>query len=83
MAAATITEKYVDNAMSRLEIVRLTATDGETYTSQKFKEIFGAWVFANSDVDAYINATWSGRVVTINWNGQTDKVCSLLIFGKK
>jgi len=84
MGAATILQK-IFNYFNQpgIEVVSLTATDGETYTSKKFKTILGAVVCSNYDVDADINATHSGQTATINWNGQTDKNYTLVLFGRK
>ena len=81
MALATVT-KYIETANPTTEVVKLTASDAETYTSRKFSEVQGVNISANSDVDAHLNATFSDRVVTINWAGQTDKVCTLTIYGQ-
>jgi len=84
MGAATETSKIYDFVhIPGVEAVQLTATDGETYTSKKFKKIYGAVVCSNYDTDAHINATISGQTVTINWAGQTDQLCTLMIFGAK
>ncbi|MHA1690033.1 MAG: hypothetical protein ACTSU7_00215 [Candidatus Heimdallarchaeaceae archaeon] len=82
MAAATITTR-IENSDTTTEVVVLTATDAETYTSRKFGSIDAAQVTANSDVDAHLNVTFSGAVATINWAGQTDKVCTLTLWGRK
>lgn len=66
-----------------LELVTLTLGDGETYQSRKFKTILFVIVSSNYDTDNHINASFSGQTVTVNWNGQADKTCSLLIAGKK
>jgi len=84
MAAATILKRiYNFFHAPGAEAVSLTATDGETYTSKKFSTLLGAIVCSNYDTDSHINVTISGAVATINWAGQTDKNCTLLLFGKK
>jgi len=80
MTAATVT-KYFDISDSQIEVVRLTASDGETFVSRKFSTIEAAQISANSDVDAHINVTYSSRTATINWASQTDKVCTLTLYG--
>lgn len=82
MTAATITN-LLENHDPMTEVVVLTASDAETYTCKKFGAINAAQITANSDVDAHLNVTFSGAVATINWAGQTDKVCTLTIWGKK
>lgn len=84
MTAATIkTKVYEFDHTPGQETVVLTATDGETYTSRKFKTILGAHVSANADQDAHINVTYSGSVATINFASQTDKDVTLTLYGKK
>ena len=82
MTAATVTTRLELNDPTK-EVVVLTATDAETYISKKFGTITGAHVTANSDVDAHLNATFSSGTATINWAGQTDKVCTLTLYGRK
>jgi hypothetical protein len=80
MAEATITRK-IQTAQSTEEAVVLTVTDGETYTSRKFNTITGAVVSGNEDIDAHINVTYLGAVATINYDGQTDKLVTLRLWG--
>jgi len=80
MTAATVT-KYFDIKNPQIEVVQLTASDGETYASRKFASIDAAQISANSDADAHINVTLSGGTATINWASQTDKVCTLTLYG--
>lgn len=84
MTAATVTTKVYeyDHIPSR-EVVVLTVTDGETYTSVKFKTILGAKATGNQDNDAHINVTFSGQTATINYAGQTDQLVTLELFGIK
>ncbi len=82
MAAATVTTRLENNDPTT-EVVVLTATDAETYTSKKFATIAAAQVTSNSDVDAHLNVTFTGGVATINWAGQTDKICTLTLWGRK
>ena len=84
MVAATITTKlYEFDHLPSRESVVLTVSDGETYTSTKFKTLIGAHVTANADDDAALNVTLSGQVATINWAGVTDKLVTLELFGRK
>lgn len=80
MAAATITREIETSDPSR-EVVVLTLTDGETYVSKKFSTILAALVSSNYDADAHINVTYSSQTATVNWAGQTDQVCTLVLFG--
>jgi len=82
MTEATVTTRLEVNDPT-CEVVVLTATDGETYISKKFGTITGAQITGNSDVDADINVTFSGGTATINWASQTDKVCTLTLYGRK
>ena len=84
MAAATVTTKIYeyDHNPSR-EVVVLTVTDGETYTSVKFKTLLGALATGNQDNDAHINVTVSGQIATINYAGMTDQLVTLELFGIK
>jgi len=84
MAAATITTKIYEYAhIPGIEVVALTATDGETYVSTKFKTILGAIATASADDDAELNVTFSGQTATINWASVTDKLMTLVLFGIK
>lgn len=84
MADATITTKIYEHChLPNVEVVQLTATDGETYVSKKFKTILGVIATSNSDNDAYLQATYSGQTVTIRYASMTDKLVTLMIFGKK
>jgi len=84
MADATITTVLTeyDHLPSR-EMVVLTVSDGETYTSIKFKTLLGASATGNEDIDAHLNVTVSGQVATINYAGQTDKLITLELWGIK
>jgi len=64
------------------EVVVLTVSDGETYTSRKFATITAALVCANTDSDAEINVTFSGAVATINWASVTDGTATLVLYGR-
>ena len=77
MAAATVTER-VEVHFPGMEVVRLTVSDGETYVSQKFGTIKGAVATGNTDNDAELNVTFTGRTATINWASITDGVATLV-----
>ena len=84
MAAATILQK-IWNYFNQpgVEVVSLTVTDGEPYTSKKFKTIIGAVASGNTDQDAHINVSFSGQTATINYASMTDKAVTLILFGRK
>jgi len=82
MAAATVTNRLEVNDPT-VEVVQLTVSDGETYVSKKFGTITGAIATGNSDVDADLNVTFSGGTATVNWAGQTDKLLTLVLYGRK
>ena len=82
MAAATILSGPSEPHVPGMEVVQLECSDGETYTSQRFKTVTKVLPGGNEDVDAHINAVvTSGNVITVNYAGQTDKKVTLLIFG--
>ena len=81
MAAATVT-RVIETPDPREEVVVLTCSDGETYSTRKFTNIQAASVKSNYNADAHINVTFSGQTATINWAGQTDKVCTLTLWGR-
>jgi len=82
MTAATVT-KRIDLHDPNIEVVQLTVSDGETYTSRKFTRVTAATATGNEDVDAHLNVvtTDSTGVVTINYAGQTDKKITLVLYG--
>ena len=84
MTEADVTTKLLDwVSYPGIEVVQLTATDGETYISKQFKKIFGAIATSNSDNDADLQVTFSGQTATIRYDGQTDKLVTLVLFGRK
>lgn len=83
MAAATVSQSFEGILhMPGIEVAQLEVSDGETYSSKKFQTILAALVSGNEDVDAHINATWSGQTATINYAAQTDKEVTLVLFGR-
>lgn len=82
MTAATETN-YLQIPNPNMEVVQLTVSDGETWTSKKFAKVTHAVVSGNEDVDAHVNAVTAGTgVVTINYAGASDKKVTLVCFGK-
>jgi hypothetical protein len=79
MADATILNALAGPVLAE-ECVLLEVTDGETYNSRLSTPLF-ALATANVDDDGEINCTISGRVVTINAAGMTDKKIALLVKG--
>ena len=80
MTAATVKE-YVETGTPNKEVVILTLTDGETYTSGKFDLVRGARVSGNENNDAHINAVISGKTVTVNYAGMSDQQVVLTLYG--
>ena len=58
-----------------------TVTDGETYVS-RLSSVEMVQATGQEDVDAHLNTTISGRTITINYAGQTDKKVALTIKGR-
>ena len=84
MAAATITTAAnVYDHNPGQETVLLTVSDGETYGSKRFKTITKAQATGNEDIDAHLNVTFTGQTATINYDGQTDKLVTLTLWGRK
>ncbi len=84
MAAATIIDQVNEwFHMPGMEVVTLTVSDGETYTSNKFAAIRAAIATANADDDAELNVTFTGAVATINWASVTDKKATLVLWGEQ
>lgn len=79
MTAATVTTRF-DGPVLAEELVNLTVSDGETYTS-KLSHPYVAFATAQADNDGEINCTISGRTITINAAGMSDVLIGLLIKG--
>lgn len=79
MAAATILNSY-DMTLAQDPVI-LEVTDGETYVS-KLSAVEFAIATANVDDDGEINCVCSGRTVTINASGMTDKKIALVCYGR-
>ena len=82
MAAADVAN-YLEVNNPTMEVVVLTASDGETYTSKKFGKLTAAIATSNSDSDAELNVTLSGAVATINFASVSDGTVALMLFGNK
>lgn len=85
MTAATITERLDVNDPT-VEVVILTVTDGETYTSKKFAKLLGAQATLMEDATSLtipLSVAISAAVATIHCTGLSDlKVC-LTLRGRK
>jgi hypothetical protein len=85
MTAATVTTNVEVNDPTR-EVVVLTVSTGETYTSKKFGTITSALATLNeaSGVTATdLIAGFSGATVTITYTDLTDKLVTLQLTGRK
>jgi hypothetical protein len=84
MTAADITE-YVNCPIPNIEIVLLECTDGETYTSRKFKIPRLAIPFWQVDTDGDINAVVNQTtgLITVNAVGASNSAIGLLVIGGK
>lgn len=85
MTAATVTE-YVQTGLPSIEVVRLTATNDETYVSRKFETILGAIATANVDDGTLdledIQVSFSSGTATIHCASASDSLMTLVLFGK-
>ena len=81
MTAAEV-NYFVEGLPSYMEAVQLEVTDGETYTSRKFKIVHAALVCMNTNTDAHVEVITDGsETVTIGSVGGSDETMSLLLFG--
>lgn len=83
MAAADVTTRVRTQDPTR-EVVVLTATDGETYTSQKFGNVLGVQATLMEDTDTLsipVSCAVSGGVVTLHCTGLSDNLVCLELFG--
>lgn len=87
MAEATVLRADDTNTPYE-EVVQLTASDAETYTSKKYSKITGATVSQNSTpINSPIGASWAdgsngaNAVVTIHGTGIVDENVTLVIKG--
>lgn len=85
MTAATITSQLEINDPT-VEVVILTATDAETYTSKKFGTVQAVQATIMEDAGALtipLSCGISGGVVTINCTGLSDLLVCLTLYGRK
>jgi len=84
-SAATVTLRLENNNPSE-EVVVLTATDTNTYTSRKFGKVTAAQATIMEDTGALsipLSLGISGAIVTINCTGlSSDKIC-MTLYGTK
>ena len=83
MTAATITSRIRTQDPTR-EVVILTITDGETFTSEKFGNVEGVAYAFNEDMGALAvvpGFAIATNVITFHCTGVTDKKLCLELFG--
>jgi len=82
MTAATVT-KRIDVHNPNLEVVQLTVSSGETYTSQKFSRVTCASITPNEATATVPIAGTTGTtgVVTVTWTGASDLKATLVLYG--
>jgi len=84
MAEATV-DARLEIHQPDIEVVRLTASDEETYTSRKFAKIAAAQATLNVAglTDEVVSVTWSGAVATIELVGTdtSDLAVTLVLYG--
>ena len=91
MASDTIDNvEWVKTSIPGMEIARLSASDGQTYTSRKFQVVEAASLTMNEDSDsAHPNVEnaddteidGTSAQVKLNLNGITTKTVTLVLFG--
>lgn len=64
-----------------IEVVELTVTDGDTYTSRKFRKVLGAIVTRTTNTDGHTNVVPNGQTVTIYGASASGTTMTLLLFG--
>jgi hypothetical protein len=91
MTAATV-QAYIHTAVPSMEVVRLEASDAETYVSRKFHVVTAGILGVNEDTDSLspnvVNSdgtTLDGtsKTVKLNLASGSDVVCTLILFGYK
>ena len=85
MTAATITNR-LENNDPVTEVVVLTITDGETYTSKKFGSISAVNFAFNEDMATLAvvpGFAISGATITFHCTGVTDKLVCATLYGRK
>jgi len=84
MALATITDR-IDTHEKNREVVMLTISDGETFTSEKFATVRGVSFSFNEDMGALAvvpGFAISSNVITFHCTGVTDKLVVVDLIGK-
>jgi len=93
MAEATWTVGHQPSSLDspNVEVANVTASDGETYTSRKFRNISAAFVQITDDVTSFsdefvsvqLSATVSSQVIVqLAGSDTTDVECTLVLFGE-
>ncbi len=85
MTAATITKQLEINDPSK-EVVLLTVTDGETYTSKKLGLVRAVQATFNEDqgtLSIPLSCAISGPTVTVHGTGVSDQLVCLTLYGNK
>ena len=75
--------KELEGGAPYLDVVVLTASDGETWTSRKLGTVLGAVVQCNVNTDSVSPnvVITSGNLCTLNLNGITDQTTTLIMYG--
>ena len=83
MTEATVTTRLEVNSPTE-EVVLLTVTDGETYTSKKFGSVLAGLATFNEDQASLtypVSLAISGAIVTLHCQGLSDKKICLILYG--
>lgn len=80
MAAATV-NWVQEGSDPTVERARVTGDDNDTYVSRRIASIQHVGITSNTDDDADLGATYSGRTVTIRHAAQTANIYSITIVG--
>jgi hypothetical protein len=84
MTAVTVS-KRVPSYVPSIEAVVVTATDGYTFTSEKFKTVDAVQATLMEDTDSLsipLSCAISDNVVTIHCTGLSAKKVSLMLMGR-
>lgn len=89
--AALTPEKVITTGCPRIEVVRLEATDADTYQTRKFRFIDGAILALNKDRDTTVNVENSDSAevdgtddtVILNSPSLDADTVTLIIFGRR
>ena len=85
MTAATITDQLEINDPTK-EVVVLTITDGETFSSKKFASVRAVNFAFNEDMATLAvvpGFAISGNTITFHCTGVTDKKVCVTLYGRK